>query len=55
MLIPNEYTGCEEYRGYAIVIRGDIYRALKDGRVVANVGGPTRADVRRQLDGLEEA
>lgn len=47
--LPNDFTACETYRGCIIAVRGDYYRAFKNGYRTGYVA-KTRADLRRILD-----
>lgn len=53
-MIPNEYTGCETYRGYTIALRNGSYYVFDtdfDGRDVKLPGSySTRAGARAKID-----
>ncbi len=50
--IPNEYTLCETYGDYTIVIRHSRYSAFRDGQPVSGTAADTRANTRRLIDAL---
>lgn len=50
--MPNEYTPCEEYRGYVIAVSHGVYSAFKDNKRIAIGGTDTREQLRRKIDRL---
>lgn len=46
MGIPKEYTECEEYEGYIIVIKDDWYSVASKAGVIKSGGFRTRANAR---------
>ena len=50
MTVPNEFTACEEYRGFIIATRAGNYVAFRDGaRWTDPAGTPYRRDTRAQM------
>ena len=48
--IPNEYTPCEEYRGFTITTAGPWYAAFRDGERFRDPNGIAyRRDLRSQM------
>jgi hypothetical protein len=48
--LPNDFTGCETYRGITIAVRGGWYHAFREGKRLG-YSASDRASLRRELDG----
>jgi hypothetical protein len=52
--LPNDYTGCEVYRGFVIGLRNDWYKGFRGGEPMIGIGPErTRAAVRKAIDQVE--